>query len=132
MKVTNRDIVSMEQGGKDLAGGLRTICSCKMPVAIAYKFNKLKLKVLEQLNLIEETRSGVIIAAAKMEDGKLVRDGDSYEIDPSKVDQYNKDMAELYDIEFEFDWTEVSLSEMKISDIENGALLKLDCLITLT
>lgn len=113
MKITNRKIV-MD------ASFLGSLTEKKLPIKISYAIAKNISKIENELNIYNKERQKLIDKyCSKDADGKNIIDKDNkLNIEDKYLDDWNKDLNELLDIEIEIDIHKFNINDLLNSNCE--------------
>lgn len=126
MKITNRRLV-MD------AKFLGSLTEKKLPIKVSYALAKNISKIETELNIYSKERSKLIDKYCKKDkDGKNIVDKDNnLSIEDIYLDDWNKDLNELLDIEIEIDIHKFNINDLLNSNCEMTAseLMLIDYMI---
>ena len=110
MKIKLEKIVQEERA-------LDMLSKMKFPVKISYWLSKINNKAQKEIELFKEQRLKLI-----MEMGKKQEDG-STKVEDKFMEKYQKQVQELLDIEVEFDFEPIKISDLGNIEIEPNMLV---------
>lgn len=98
---------------EELYGALSNLSSKEMPIKTSYKFSKI-LSSIEKDNefFVSKMKEIIMKYAEKDEDGTPVQEKGSIKIQKEYIEITNKEVSELYDIEFETPDIKFTLDEL--------------------
>lgn len=122
IRVTREQLLNSERG-------LMTLSSAKLPIATAYRVNKLIKQVGEELQEVEKIRMEILEKyASRDSEGEMITNSKTnfVAIDPEKQEDFNKEIVLLFSEECELSGDpinvdlldSISMSSQEIASIE--------------
>lgn len=123
VKMTNKEIL-------EKVSGLGEISSRKLPVKVSYAISKNISKVERELKHYNEERQKLIKEyCLKEDDGTLKITDGNYDIGPERLEDFNKEINELQEIEVEMDIHKFNIELLNGYEMSPGELICIDFMI---
>ncbi|MGU8655284.1 hypothetical protein ACV3RG_16405 [Clostridium perfringens] len=123
IKMTNKEIL-------EKVGMLGEISNKKLPVKVSYSIGKNISKVERELKHYNKERQKIIVEyCLKEDDGTLKITDGNYDIDPERLEDFNKEINELQEIEVEMDIHKFNIELLNGYEMSPGELICIDFMI---
>ena len=123
VKLTNKEIL-------EKVGILGEISNRKLPVKVSYAIGKNISKVERELKHYNKERQKLIEEyCLKEEEGTLKITDGNYDIDPERLEDFNKEIDELQEIEVEMDIHKFNIELLNNYEMSPGELMCIDFMI---
>ena len=123
VKMTNKEIL-------EKVSVLGEISSRKLPVKVSYAIGKNISKVERELKHYNKERQKIIKDyCLKEDDGTLKITEGNYDIDPERLEYFNKEINELQEIEVEMDIHKFNIELLNGYEMSPGELMCIDFMI---
>ncbi|EGT3618336.1 DUF1617 family protein [Clostridium perfringens] len=123
VKMTNKEIL-------EKVNVLGEISSRKLPVKVSHAIGKNISKVERELKHYNKERQKIIKDyCLKEDDGTLKITEGNYDIDPERLDDFNKEISELQEIEIEMDIHKFNIELLNGYEMSPGELMCIDFMI---
>ncbi|HAT4339395.1 TPA: DUF1617 family protein [Clostridium perfringens] len=123
VKMTNKEIL-------EKVNVLGEITARKLPVKVSYAIGKNISKVERELKLYNKERQKLIEEyCLKEDDGTLKITEGNYDIDPKRLEDFNKEINELQEIEVEIDIHKFNIELLNGYEMSPGELMCIDFMI---
>ncbi|AOY53365.1 DUF1617 family protein [Clostridium perfringens] len=123
VKMTNKEIL-------EKVNVLGEISLRKLPVKVSYAIGKNIYKVERELKHYNEERQKLIEEyCLKEDDGTLKITEGNYDIDPERLEYFNKEINELQEIEVEMDIHKFNIELLNGYEMSPGELMCIDFMI---
>ncbi|AMN31766.1 DUF1617 family protein [Clostridium perfringens] len=123
IKMTNKEIL-------EKVNVLGELTARKLPVKVSYAIGKNISKVERELKLYNKERQKLIEEyCLKEDDGTLKITEGNYDIDPKRLDDFNKEINELQEIEVEIDIHKFNIELLDGYEMSPGELMCIDFMI---
>lgn len=123
VKLTNKEIL-------EKVNVLGEISSRKLPVKVSYAISKNISKVERELKHYNKERQKLIEEyCLKEDDGTLKITDRNYDIDPERLEDFNKEINELQEIEVEMDIHKFNIELLNSYEMSPGELMCIDFMI---
>ncbi|EHK2400408.1 DUF1617 family protein [Clostridium perfringens] len=123
IKMTNKEIL-------EKVNVLGELTARKLPVKVSYAIGKNISKVERELKLYNKERQKLIEEyCLKEDDGTLKITEGNYDIDPKRLEDFNKEINELQEIEVEIDIHKFNIELLDGYEMSPGELMCIDFMI---
>ncbi|HAT4162109.1 TPA: DUF1617 family protein [Clostridium perfringens] len=123
VKMTNKEIL-------EKVNVLGELTARKLPVKVSYAIGKNISKVERELKLYNKERQKLIEEyCLKEDDGTLKITEGNYDIDPKRLEDFNKEINELQEIEVEIDIHKFNIELLDGYEMSPGELMCIDFMI---
>ncbi|UBK38687.1 hypothetical protein KLF44_04545 [Clostridium perfringens] len=123
VKLTNKEIL-------ERVPVLAELRSRKLPIKVSYAIAKNISKIEKELKFYNDGRSKIISEyCLRKQDGSLKITDGKYDIDPKRIESFNKEIDELQEIEVEIDIHKFNIALLENIEMTPDELIKIDFMI---